>query len=340
MNLHIADRLRPAVHPTYPRLLCAHLHQRGFDNELIFQGTRLHWSQLLGEHRYLSLEQMSRLARRAVALTEQPWIGLEIGGATSVSAHGPLGYAVISAPDLREVLRVVSRFVGVRFQLVTVEFEEHAEHCLLTLRERVDLAEMREFVAGSILATYFQLVDTVTSRRLRTAQVQVPFAAPPWAAVYEQKLGCPVEFGAERLTIRLPRSVLDTPCLTADPALYRSAVRDCEHQLKQLRVGGPLSQRIGVALLDREGDYPSLKSTAGAFAMSPRTLIRKLKAEGTSYQELLDEVRQELAAWYLLETSLPVERIAEKLGYQDPSNFSRTFQRWFGVTPMRMRKGD
>ena len=49
-------------------------------------------------------------------------------------------------------------------------------------------------------------------------------------------------------------------------------------------------------------------------------------------------MRRELAAWYLLETSLPVERIAEKLGYQDPSNFSRTFQRWFGTTPLRMRR--
>lgn len=336
----ITDRLRPAVHPVYARLLCAYLHQRGFENPEIFRGTRLHWQQLLGEHRYLSLEQMSRLARRAAALTEQPWIGLEIGGATSVSAHGPLGYAVISAPDLREVLRVVSRFVGVRFQLATVEFEEHGEHCLLTLRERVDLAEMREFIAGSILATYFQLVDTVTSRRLRDAEVQVPFAAPPWAEIYPRRLGCPVEFGAEQLTIKLPRSVLDTPCLTADAGLYRSALRDCEHQLKQLQVGGPLSQRLGVALLDRQGDYPSLESAAGEFAMSARTLIRKLKAEGTSYQQLLDEVRQELAAWYLLETSLPVERIAEKLGYQDPSNFSRTFQRWFGVTPMRMRRGE
>tara|TARA_R110001606_G_C15402579_1_gene653326 strand:+ start:12433 stop:13455 length:1023 start_codon:yes stop_codon:yes gene_type:complete len=337
MSVQVTDRLRPAVHPVYSRLLCAHLHQKGFENPVIFKGTRLHWEQLLGEHRYLSLEQMSRLVRRAVDLTGQPWIGLEIGGATSVSAHGPLGYAVISAPDLRTVLRVVSRFVGVRFQLVSVDFEESDTECQLTLREEVDLAEMREFTGGSILATYFHLVDTVTSRRLRDARVTLPFPAPPWASEYQQRLGCPVTFGAERLTITLPKSVLDTPCLTADPTLHRSAVRDCEHQLKQIQSGGPLSQRIGVILLDRDGDYPGLEWVADHFAMSPRTLIRKLKAEGTSYQELLDDVRQELAAWYLLETALPVERIAERLGYRDPSNFSRTFQRWFGETPRQMR---
>lgn len=333
------DRLRPAIHPVYARLLCAYLHQKSFDNASIFQDTRLQWDQLLGEHRYLSLEQMSRLVRRAIALTEQPWVGLEIGGATSVSAHGALGYAVISAPDLRAVLRVVGRFVGVRFQLVTVDFEEQGEQCRLTMNELVDLAEMREFTGGSILATYFMLMDTVTSLHLRDARVCLPFAAPPWAAVYQEKLGCPVEFGADALSINLPASILDTPCLTADPALHRSAVRDCEHQLKQLQGGGPLSQRIGIALLDRDSQYPTLEQIADQFAMSRRTLIRKLKAEGTSYQELLDEVRRELAAWYLLETTLPVERIAERLGYQDPSNFSRTFQRWFGTTPLKMRKG-
>ena len=73
--------------------------------------------------------------------------------------------------------------------------------------------------------------------------------------------------------------------------------------------------------------------------MSRRTLIRKLKTEGTSYQDLLDGVRQELAAWYLLETTVAVEQIAERLGCQDPSNFSRTFRRWFGVTPHSMRSG-
>ncbi|HIK75802.1 MAG TPA: AraC family transcriptional regulator [Alcanivorax sp.] len=338
MTVQITNRLRPAIHPTYPRLLCAYLHERGFDNAVIFQDTRLQWEQLLGDHRYLSLEQMSRLIRRAIDLTGQPWIGLETAGVTSVSAHGPLGYAVVSAPDLREVLRVVSRYVGVRFQLVGVRFEEFDDHAVLTLDEQVDLAEIREFVTGSILATYFQLVDTVTSRRLRDVAVTLPLDEPVWASVYEEYLGCPVTFGTGQLTITLPAALLDTPCLTADPTTHRAALRDCEHQLRQIQSGGPLSQRIGVMLLDRDGDYPTLDDTAEEFAMSRRTLIRKLKAEGTSFQELLDDVRRELAAWYLLETSLPVERIAEKLGYQDPSNFSRTFQRWFGTTPLRMRR--
>lgn len=338
MTVIDTGRFRPAIHPVYPRILCAFLRNRGFANSAIFRGTRLRWDQLLGEHHYLSLEQMSRLIRRAQVLTERPWVGLNVGKSTAVSAHGSLGYAVVSAPDLRAVLRVISRFIGVRFQLVSAEFEELGGSCQLAMNELVDLAETREFTIGSIATTYFMLMDAVTSSRLRDAHVYLPFAAPPWAGRYPQALDCPVTFGADRLSIHLPASVLDTPCLTADPALHRTAVRDCEHQLWQLNAGGPLSQRIGVALLDHQGEYPSLDQIADEFAMSRRTLIRRLKNEGTRYQALLDDVRQELAGWYLLETTLPIERIAERLGYQDPSNFSRAFQRWFDTTPLRMRQ--
>ncbi len=340
MRFQMNDRLSPSVHPIYSRLIYAYLQEQGFTSPAIFADTRLHWEQLLLDHRYLSLDQVTRLVRRAIELTGRPWVGLEVGGVTSVSAHGPLGYAVMSAPDLREVLRIVSRYVGVRFQWVEIRFETFEKHATLTVDERVDLANIREFVIGSVLATFFQLIDTVTSRRLRDMTVSLPLEKPVWSSVYSERLGCPVTFNASHLIVTLPASQLDIPCLTADPATHRTALRDCEHQLHQAQSGGPLSQRISMLLLKCDGDYPTLEDVAETLAMSSRTLMRKLKAEGSSYQGLLDDVRRELAAWYLLETRLPVERIAEKLGYQDTSNFSRTFQRWFSTTPRCMRNSN
>jgi len=153
------DRLKPAIHPTYSRVLCAHLKQEGFSDADIFSGTRLAWQELLSEHRYLSLEQLSRLIRRALLLTAEPWIGLKIGANTPVSAHGALGYAVVSAPDMRTLLSVVARFVGVRLQLVQLKFEERDGWGQLRLHENVDLGDCREFLLGALLGTYFQMTD-------------------------------------------------------------------------------------------------------------------------------------------------------------------------------------
>ncbi len=343
----MVERLRPAIHPTYSRLLCAHLHGQGFDDADIFAGTRLEWQQLLSEHRYLSQEQLTRLIRRAVALTGQPWIGLNIASAISVSAHGALGYAVVSAPDLRALHQVVARYASVRLQLTALAFVETGpegseggedKEGRLIITERQPLGETREFLYGSLLGTYFQMLDAVSPQRIRDIQVLLPLPRPAWAQEYEQQLGCRVAFGTEKFEVVIPGHYLDRRCLTADPAMHRTAVRDCEHQRKQLEHGGPFSRQVGLLLLDKPGAFPTLETMASAFAMSPRTLIRKLKAEDTSYQQLLDDVRRELGCWLLMETGDSVERIAEQLGYQDTSNFSRTFRRWFGITPLAMRK--
>ena len=117
------------------------------------------WQELLSEHRYLSLEQLSRLIRRALLLTGEPWIGLKIGATTPVSAHGPLGYAVVSAPDIRSLLSVVARFVGVRLQLIHLELEECDGRGRMSLHEKADLGDCREFLLGALLGTYFQMID-------------------------------------------------------------------------------------------------------------------------------------------------------------------------------------
>jgi AraC-like DNA-binding protein len=71
---------------------------------------------------------------------------------------------------------------------------------------------------------------------------------------------------------------------------------------------------------------------------SPRTLIRRLVAEGVTYQALLDEAKSEMACWMLKNTPLPMSAIAERLGFVDDTNFSRSFRRWRGSTPMAYRK--
>lgn len=63
-----------------------------------------------------------------------------------------------------------------------------------------------------------------------------------------------------------------------------------------------------------------------------RTLIRRLQNEGPSYQQLLNTLREELACWLLVQTDDSIEAISNLLGYENSSNFSRTFRRWSGVT--------
>jgi AraC-like DNA-binding protein len=92
------------------------------------------------------------------------------------------------------------------------------------------------------------------------------------------------------------------------------------------------------ALLARPGAVPGLAEIAASQHVSPRTLIRRLKQGNTSYQSILDDVRKTVSRDFLRNSSMSVARISWRLGFQDPSNFSRAFRNWYGMSPQQYRK--
>ena len=338
MKPDVTDRLRPSIHPTYARLLCAWLRQRGFDTATILRGTRLSWDALVHDNRFISLEQMNRLVRRGVSLTGMPWLGLEVGKVTQVSAHGPVGYAAVSAPDVRTICQVMTRFAPLRLQLLEYSYEEQGQACEMGARETIDLGDSREYVLCANATVLFLIIQTTTGQRLENAEVHFPYPQPDWVSHYREFFGEGLCFDADSYHVRFPLEVLDWPTLTADASAHQQSLRECERLMTQMQAGGALAQKIRHRLLDCQHQYPTLEAMATELGMSRRTLIRHLRQQGSSYQELLDDVRKEQAVWYLEQTDLSVEQVAERLGYQDTSNFSRTFRRWFSETPRAMRQ--
>ena len=332
------DYLQPTMHPVYARLLCMDLRKRGFTQEQILAGSNLDWKSLHSENRLLSLEQMGRLIMQAETLSDCPWLGLEVGAMTQVAAHGQLGYAAVASSDLRSLISVIQRFSPLRLGGLDLQGCENGERFEMRAFERFDMQRLREFIYGNLATISLRLLETASGKLdMQQLHFAFPFAEPEWAGEYRKLLGSNVEFGAPVYLFSMPLEWLDWPCLTADAELARLALRDCEFQLQHLNQTNGWSGRVRQRLLIADGRYPTLDELAEEFHLSTRTLIRRLREEGCQYQELLDQVRQELACWLLVHTELSVEAIAERLGYSDTSNFSRTFRRWLGMPPNMFR---
>ena len=298
----------------------------------------LNLAQLATQQSFVSFEVSSRLILETVRLSGRPWLGMELGAMTQVSAHGPLGYAIASSRDVMQALETVSRFGGLRTRAMEFRLSPHADNTDIVIQERFDFGEARVFILEAVLVMLARMIEWLSGQSLERVEYQLPYAPPSWVEKYAEVFKGRLRFGSNRLCIRLPNDILRTPCLSADPVAYASACRECEQKLAVLQGDDSLAQRVRNRLREREGDYPTLESLADDLNVSPRTLIRRLKQEGVSYHGLLDEVRKELAEWYLLNSSESVEAIAERLGYMDTSNFSRTFRRWFGVSPAKFRQ--
>lgn len=329
--------LSPSIHPVYARLICAELKRRGFSETQILEGTRLNWNTLHHDNSFLSFDQMHRLVLHALSVSECPWLGIEVGRHTDVSAHGAAGYASIVTSNVRSAVSIINRYSSLRQNIAAFRIDPQ-QPAMLVLDERLILPELREYLLGHFTTAILRLLETATGLPMhQQLTLHWPMPETEWSEAYRQVAGT-VQFNSDQLRLELPTGYLDSPCLAADPDAERLALRDCENQLQRLVRGGSLSERIKQRLLSCDSQYPTLEQMAAQEHMAPRTLIRHLGDEGVRYQTLLDDVRCDLACWFLSQTSLSIESVAERLGYLDPTNFSRTFRRWLGVTPRGFRQ--
>lgn len=320
----------------YARLLCATLLKRGLKPQEILQGTRLDWQALHAGHAFMSFAEMHGLIAQALNLTQSPWLGLEVGLGTDLAAHGAVGYAGMASRNVSEALELLPAYSALRQNLMAFTLGQLGTSAQLELQENLPDASAREYVLGHITGAVFRLLQTVTGQDW-SADVALhwPLPAPAWADVYRKQFPR-IVFGAPRWSITFSAAQLATPTLAADPLARSQAIRDCE-RLNDQRRAGQLTERIRARLLACKGQYPSLQTMADHEHISPRSLMRHLHSEDSSYQLLLDQVRQDVAFWLLSRSNATVEEIAVQLGYSDPSNFSRTFRRWTGQTPRDFR---
>ncbi|WP_420472751.1 AraC family transcriptional regulator ligand-binding domain-containing protein [Noviherbaspirillum sp. ST9] len=333
-----AHWLTPAFHPSYVRLLCVLMRRRGVTTATLLEGTGLEWERLVDSGAAIGLPQIRPLVHAALTLSGDPALGLEFGAAIPVSGHGAVGYAAVASRDVRQALETIVRYGRLRGSALEFRLATDAAHTMLQVRERIDLGVARVPLMETVLVVLVKLLESLVGHALEEMECALPYPRPPWVESYRRRLSGRLAFGADCMELRLPHPLLDLPCLTADLQGYAAAVQECEKALVQLLGEGNVLQQVRARLQGRSDALPTCEAMAAELHMSTRTLLRRLKQHGTSYQALLDEGRKEQAQWYLQHTARSVESIAEALGYQDTSNFSRSFRRWFGVPPSAFRQ--
>ena len=150
---------------------------------------------------------------------------------------------------------------------------------------------------------------------------------------------CPVRFAAATNCLWFSRSELAAMALPGDEqmaAANEALVEQYLHKMNALSWSERVRNSLQAML---EQGEPGLADIAQVFNLSERTLRRYLQQENTSYRQLLEEVRREMAQYWLRRPQETITSVALRLGFSDSSNFSRAFQRWFQQTPGQFRRG-
>jgi AraC-like DNA-binding protein len=279
----------------------------------------------------------------AEELLGDPYAGLHVAEWLPRGAYGLIEFIVRSARDLRDAAGRLVRHHALFNDLTELLLEDRPGELVLLHRIPGEPACVGRHGNELVLAMMVRVLRESLGRE-RWTPLRVTFAHPPPPDVgpLKEYFGVErVEFdrGHNELAVSLDDAAL--PLTTADAALL--AVLD--EQAMRLIASRPgdgdafwslLREHLRVSLRD---GAPRLEAAAEALGTSARTLQRRLEERGTSFQDLVDEIRRDLACMYLEGGSLAPLDVAFLLGYSDRRAFVRAFKRWTGKTPSGWRKG-
>lgn len=325
---HHIKAIRPALH------VMAGL---GFSAEQCLQGTGLQLGDLEKPETRLSREQEWQFHRQLLALSNNPQLGLTLGGAYRMESYGVLGYAMLSAATLGEAVRLASDFDLLTFTHFRVSLLLEAQDACLRLLPQDDIPnDLRTLYEDRELAAVIAGGEQALGLRLQPSQISMMHGAQN-TAHYEAFFQCPVQFSQAHAEFRFDAALLDLPMPLRDSETSRFCRQQCEQLLARLNASSDFVAQVRHMLVSQPRAFAKVEALADQLQLSPRSLRRRLHQEGTSYQQLLNEIRYQLALEYL-STRMRLEQIADLLGYTEASNFSHAFKRWHGCAPQEYRQ--
>lgn len=331
-----ADLHQPAIPVNYARQLVELCGRWHVAPQELMADTALSRLDPASTDARLSPLEFNLLVDRALRLTGEPALGYHFGLQTKLSAHGFLGYAVMTSATLREAIQLTEKFFSTRSGALVLSFFREDGMAVLQIDSTVDIKPPFAFPFESLLVGLCHAGAYITGESSMDAEIWIDFPEPAYYAAFAHLLPCPLRYGKNVNQLRFPEALLDRPLLMADVTASQLAREQCERELVALS-SQPLVSRVKALLSENLADMPDLDTVAGRCCMSARSLKRKLAEHGVSFSELVAAMRRDEACVLLTEGRLSIEQIALRLGYRDPANFTRAFKAWTGETPRQYR---
>jgi AraC-like DNA-binding protein len=288
----------------------------------------------------ISRNQLIRCYRNAIALSRDPHLAFAIGSSVHLSAYGMYGYAMLCSTDFRSTMDFAVRYHQLATPLATIAFEERDGVGIWTIEPlphpKID-SQLYRFVTELQIATHISLQRDIMGEAFQPREILLAY---PAAADFQipSAAGCPVTFQCGANRILFDSSYLDAAPKLGNRTTYPYAIALCDALLEDLTLRIGAVGKIRALLLLDLARRRTLAAVAKQMRTTPRTLRRQLQSQNTSFRQLANELRIQVALRYLRETRMTTQDIAFALGFSDAANFRHAFRRWTGKTPNEFRQ--
>lgn len=269
----------------------------------------------------------------------RPGIWFDVGLRYRSIKYGALGLAMMTARTLGDALEIACRYQSLTFSLINYRFVVAPNgSCALVGRWSGHMPHLHDFTHHRDLGAIRTLIADLMGGDLPLERITIAAAPPPNWPSQRRYFPCPVEFDADRTQWMFVPGAANRPLPLADDELQTLYSSRCDALLWRANAVSTIKVRLAARLSQAGGAFPSAGEAARHFALSERTLHRRLAEEGTRFSAMVDEARYARARQLLADRRMTVEGIASAVGFAEPSSFSRAFKRWSGMGALEYRR--
>ena len=328
---------KPTTAAIWVKGIAEMLAAEGLDVRALLAEAGIERAELEAPAGRLPSERISQLWELAAERSGNPAIGLAQHRIARPASFDVVGYTMMSCADLRAAFERLIRYLLILSDALTMTMSEERAGCRVSFvllggnrpvpRQRIEF----------IFVTVIGFCRWITGREVHPVGVELVYPAPLDLEPYRAAFRCPVSFDAPRNSLLFASADLGTPLPTSSPVLAELHERFAGDYLRRFD-HAETSYRAREVIIRRLPDgEPRRDQVAGELGMSERTLQRRLEEEATSFGQLLDDTRRELAEQYLGRLHLSLAQAAYLLGFADQSSFFRACRRWFDRSPAQYR---
>ncbi|SDX71841.1 AraC family transcriptional regulator [Marinobacter mobilis] len=248
---------------------------------------------------------------------------------------------VIDCATLEAVYERAFQFSRLFEPTVCMRLETSGEQARLIELIEGEINDPMFFLRESILVIWHRLGSWLIGQPVELTSAAFNYSEPEHGDEYRHIFHCPLSFGASETCLSFDKRFLSAPVIRDKSEMRQFLKTSPADLLSRPDESNTYSGRIR-ALIGRDFSkpLPDFERIATELHTSPQTLRRRLKQENTSFQEIKDLLRRDLAIYFLGRPELPINDIAHRVGFTEPSTFHRAFKKWTGVTPGAYREGD
>lgn len=271
-------------------------------------------------------------------LTGDPAMQLVAPQSLPPGAYKVIEYLLAASATVGDAVQRFARYFRLISDIITLSVEQAGPHWCLTL-SMMDGAAVPPMYVDYVFAALTQRIRLSVRRDLRVARLDLRRPTPAATAPYTECFRAPVVFGAPCDRLSFTVAEWRTPTDNPAPTLARILEEHARTLEQQLPTASPdFAQRVQMAIVAMLPEGGSAEEVAHALNCSVRTLQRRLEAASSTFREVSESARAELAKKHLADPDVSIAEVATLLGFSDATAFQRAFRRWTGESPGRWRR--